>query len=119
MSDCSAKEGEQHRTCGACEELYMAPRCNRFGHVMLDENDEPDDDGTTFADYCSLWRPRTDPTLEQRCQLLEQLARDMHSALNYCSSGCLAGCPMLDDGCTVSSGELRSRLEALGVSLGD
>ena len=49
----------------------------------------------------------------------QQVARDMHSALNHCSSGCSDGCPMLDDGCTVSSGELRSRLEALGVNLGD
>lgn len=116
MSDCNAKGG-RHRTCGACGELYMAFRCNRFGHVMLDSNDEPDDDGTTYADYCALWSPRTEPTIDERCRRLEQLARDLYAALSYCSNGCSEGCPMLDDGCTVSSGELRSRLEALGVSL--
>lgn len=112
MSDCSAKAGEQHRTCGACEELYMAHRCNRFGHVMLDENDEPDDDGTTFADYCSLWRPRTDPTLEQRCQQLEHVARDMYAALHvneHCSLEFIA-----DKG---DCETFRARLEALGVSV--
>ena len=110
---------EQHRTCAACEELYMAHRCNRFGNVMLDGNDEPDDDGTTFADCCSLWTPRTEPTLEQRCRQLEQVARDMYAALIYCSNDCCEGCPMLDDGCAVASNELRARIEELGVILDD
>ncbi|WP_288070597.1 hypothetical protein [Adlercreutzia caecimuris] len=110
MSDCSAKEGEQHRTCGACEELYMAPRCNRFGHVMLDENDEPDDDGTTFADCCSLWTPRTEPTLEQRCQQLGQVARDMYDWADGVVNRHYTVVPGRVDG-------FRARLEALGVSV--
>ena len=112
MSDCSTRQSKQHRTCGTCEELYMAPRCNRFGHVMLDENDEPDDDGTTFADCCSLWTPRTEPTLEQRCQLLEQLAQEMHRCLAIHAY----------DWTQVSEENadyFAAKLEALGVSVDD
>lgn len=108
MSDCSAKASEQHRTCGACEELYMAHRCNRFGYVMLDENDEPDDDGTTFADFCSLWTPRTEPTLEQRCRQLEQVARDMWRYVVAHNTPDVPGIDMTEFG---------DRLEALGVSV--
>lgn len=56
---------------------------------------------------------------EKRVRELEQVARVMYSALIYCSNGCSEGCPMLDDGCIVSSGELQSRLEVLGVSVDD
>ena len=112
MSDCSTRQSEQHRTCGACEELYMAPRCNRFGHVMLDENDEPDDDGMTFADYCALWKKRTEPTVVERCQQLEQVARDMYAALHLNESCSLEF--IADNG---DCEAVRARLEALGVSV--
>lgn len=114
---------DQHRTCAACEELYMAPRCNRFGHVMLDESDEPDDDGMTFADYCSLWTPRAEPTLEQRCQQLERLARDMYRAIAPMHEHCCEGtCASLGD---MGWGEdfccqgFREQLTDLGVILDD
>lgn len=56
---------------------------------------------------------------ERRCQQLEQVVREMYGALTFCTGGCAGGCPMLDDGCSVDSGALRSKLETLGVSLDD
>lgn len=70
-------------------------------------------------DAAAAWNARAEPTLEQRCHQLEQLARDMYVALIYCSNGCSEGCPMLGDGCAVASEELRARLEELGVILDD
>ena len=115
MSDCSAKASEQHRTCGACEELYMAPRCNRFGHVMLDEDDEPDDDGMTFADCCPLWTPRTEPTVEERRQQLEGIAVELEMLAH------MAILHIRDQGTASTFVNrlviIRDRLKALGVSL--
>lgn len=100
MSDCSAKAmtpKEPPRTCGTC------------GHSCGHEEDS-----------CSYWKSRTGvparrngKALEQRCQQLEQLARDMYAALHlneHCSMEFIA-----DKG---DCETFRARLEALGVSVG-
>lgn len=105
MSDCSAKEGEPKKFYGLNECADCEHYCSDCGTCCENVPDHQD---------CMM--PCFVPS---RAVMLAEVARDMHSALNYCSSGCSEGCPMLDDGCTVSSGELRSRLEALGVSVDD
>ena len=66
-------------------------------------------------------RARAEPTLEQRCQQLEQLARDMYMAIapmhEYCcEETCASLCDMgWGDGFCCQ--DFRSRLEELGVIL--
>lgn len=127
MSDCSTSAMEpkkQQRTCGNCSERYFAPKCNRMGWTNFEEIETPDD-GDIFADYCPYWKHRDEPDLEERYELLAQVARELYDAA-WCAWRLKVGAEELE-----ISNELKDRvaesylqiereqLEALGVSVVD
>lgn len=121
MSDCSAKAmtpKEPPKTCGTCghscgHETQLYGCVYHYVPCLLHGTFEHEEDS------CSDWKSRAGvparrngKALEQRCQRLEQLARDMYAALHvneHCSLEFIA-----DNG---DCETFRARLEALGVSL--
>ena len=109
MSDCSAKASEPKKTCGNCimYDEYKA-QCDYFvmdGGKEVHEQHSPEDSA------CEDWE-KTELYTEQRCQQLEQVARDMYAALHvneHCSLEFIA-----DKG---DCETFRARLEALGGSV--
>lgn len=142
MSDCSMaamKPKMPPKTCGTCDSFVLAKGCDHLGicsEVYFE--DEYGNDAfaavrdTRACDNPSLYKPRMADCddcperipedgcrVKARCYDLQEAVREMYRALTFCSGGCAEGRPMLDDGCSVCSGSLLSRLGALGVSLDD
>lgn len=121
MSDCSAAAmlpKEPPRTCGGCSERYLAPKCNRLGWVDIEENDTPDDDGRTRADFCPYWKQDETDVLEQRCQQLEQVAKRLLRSVEF-AAALLDGRTRYVEFDWDAIRDLRKQLEALGVNLDD
>lgn len=110
----------QPKTCRHCSEYYYAPKCNRLGWVDFDENDTPDEDGLTYADYCIHWK-RADPdTLEQRFSQLAQVAREMFSEYRKLWKSHAAAVGRINATRDFkAAGKFCSELETLGVSVDD
>lgn len=123
MSDCSTqamKPKEPPRTCGTC--FYSTPRkyghwttndliCLRHAISTNSERHHTTACGWGIAGPCG-WRPKEPDAVEQRCQQLEQVAREMYDWADGVVNRCYTVVPGRVDG-------FRARLEALGVSLDD
>lgn len=100
-----------NKTCGNCASYYEVRPVMEQGSCFFDELDEhgcaPLHDGSEEA--CENWEPRP-ITAEERCQQLEQLAREM---CEWCTGVIRRNwtvVPERVDG-------FREKLEELGVSL--
>lgn len=131
MSDSSTQANEPQKTCGTC--FYGAPR--RYGHwtkndLICLKHAVSTNSGRHHVTECGWgtsgpkgWHPKCGSTLEQRCQLLEQLARDMYRAIapmhrHCCEETCASlGDMGWDADCCLHG--FREQLEALGVRLDD
>ena len=114
MSDCSmaAFEPRERRTCGTCNNCdFDGMECSYI------EEDGTHQAVTMDTPACADWERRV-ITDEERFERLAQVAREMYDALASCTYGCSGECPMLNDGCDVDTGVLRSRLIALGGERG-
>lgn len=121
MSDCSTKAmmpKKQQRTCGNCSERYFAPKCNRMGWTNFEEIETPDDDGDIFADYCPYWKHRDEPDLEERYELLAQVARELNDCLYKALMGARPD-GQAPDGLIDWAARLDGELIELGVSVDD
>ena len=120
MSDCSTRQIEPQKTCGTC--FYSTPR--KYGHWTTNDLICLRHAVSTHSERHHVtecgWgidgprggRPKEPDTVDQRCQQLEQVARDMYAALHvneHCSLEFIA-----DNG---DCEAFRARLEALGVSV--
>ena len=115
MSDCSmhAMKPKQPRTCGTCKHVNGV-----WFDCFHAENDSAYYMRHTRPDMRACEHYVDDPDSPQRrYERLAQVALEMYDALASCTYGCSGGCPMLNDGCDVDTGVLRSRLIALGVSV--
>lgn len=120
MSDCSTLQIEPQKTCGTC--FYSTPM--KYGHwttndIICLRHTLSTHSERHHVTECGWgidgprgWRPKEPDTVEQRCQQLEQVARDMYAALHVnecCSLEFIA-----DNG---DCEAFRARLEELGVSV--
>ena len=112
------------KICGNCASYYEVRPLMEQGSCFFDELDEygcaPLHDGCEEA--CDSWEPKP-ITAEERCQQLEQLAREMYAAIApmhvpCCEDTCLI---LADEGWPADACPqyFRQRLEELGVSLDD
>ena len=131
MSDCSTQAmtpKEPPRTCGTCYWMMMQPghgECGACGNPECGLERGPEAYGNGYYLYTTVdgdcegefWKPRTGvparkngKALEQRCQHLEQVAREMYDWADGVVNRCCTVVPERVDG-------FRARLESLGVDL--
>lgn len=119
MSDCSTHTMEpgERRTCGTCGHSishWVPGKCvcmRGSDFVSIYENQR---------EACSDW-DKTDPfNIEQRCQHLEQVAREMLETIRgYVSENLRGADPLLEDAICEPYVNYRGKLEGCGVSVDD
>lgn len=128
MSDCSTAAmlpKEQPRTCGTCEHLARArdPKAASMSdhiclHMVTYVNDpnRPNCGGTRYSPRSA---PQEAGQLEQRCQQLEQMAREMWQFFHLVSDdlGIEVSFTHGATGKVWSLPKFREQLEALGVTV--